>query len=226
MTHSEKEMLFLKELAERLSDIYSCADKKPSSMTAAKMVKNVLAKFDIVDEVSVINRKTKDGKTHSFVKVGDFIIDITQAEPFAVNEGEYQMAEYFKGRGRNPLEPDKDEESHGAEINCALMIKALLVAPKHNTGRMAQDKQSFMIKLKDVRQRLKPYGVYASYAQIKNFIDDHMSEDLFNATMQNVQCVELKTNMTVADWAMNRLTVTELIDDLYNKYVKSSQATG
>jgi len=223
---NEQKIQFLRELAERLSDIHAAAPIRPSSMTAAKMVRGVLSKFDIVDEVSVVTRKLKDGQSHTFVKVHECVIDVTNdIAPFSATEDEYPLTSQMKGRGRDPKAIDVDGDGN-AELTITTFIQALLTSPKTPSGRFREDAQQFNIKLKDIRYQLKRLGVAAKYDTIRAFIDQHLSDELEFDEVQKLQCVILKTGMTTGQWNEERHTVTELIDTMFNKYVKKMQATG
>ncbi|QDH49622.1 hypothetical protein KYLE_93 [Pantoea phage Kyle] len=223
---NEQRKEFLSELAARLSDIYAASSPKPSMQTAAKLVRSTLAKFDIVDEVSIITRKLKDGGNISIVKVGNHIIDITSEQSFSETELDHPLFNSFRGRGRDPIDRDK-EEGESSPLNVAAVIRAMMSTPKMAKLAGPDEEMVFHMKLKDLRFILKRLGIISSYEDIKSFLSHHMAEDLSADLIVNgVKVVELKTGRTTSNWMQERLTVAELIEELFKKYVKKTQATG
>lgn len=216
----------LKLVADNLSVIYSATDYQMSSSTAAKLARGVLVKIGYGDSTTIVTRKLKDGSSHSFVKVGESVIDITiDHQPYSANEAEYPAADELRGRGRAASK--KEEADAGtAPLTVATLIQALLMAPKAPTSRHRDDEQVFAIKMIDVRKRLRSVGVAVNNSTLEEFTKEHMSELKVATSDKNVKVLYLHTGVDLGTWMNERRTVSDLIDGLFKKYVKSSQATG
>ncbi len=216
----------LKLIADNLSVIYGATDYHMTSSTAAKLARGVLVKTGFGDVTSIVTRKLKDGTSHSFVKVGEAVVDITiDHQPYSASEAEYPAADELRGRGRNAIKKDEAEEGT-APLTIPALIQSLLMAPKFPTSRHRDDEQVFAIKMIDVRRQLKRVGVKANNGQLEEFIKEQMKELKATRDGKNVYTVYMHTGVNLGTWMNERRTISDFIDVLFKKYVKSSQATG
>lgn len=217
---------FCRAVAEGLARLEEVSGANISSADAVKMVRKVLSTYGMDDEVSTVSRKLKSGHKRSFVKVGSWVIDIKCLEqPFSEEESDHPLVDDFKGRGRNPI-VESDGLEMADELNCAHVIRALTYAGKRPTAFHRDSMQSFIVKLKDVRGYIAKLGVKVTAREVKCFIDANMSEDIKFVEHGKTMCYEISTGVTLGEWIESRKTASELVEDLYKKYVKSAKATG